>query len=40
MDDDDRVLTRLDDFVEVADGAVARRGRERPVHARRSPRRE
>ena len=31
MDDDGRVLARLDDFVEIADGAVAHRDRQRPV---------
>ena len=31
MDHDDRVLPRLDDFVEIADGAVSCGRRERPV---------
>src|SRR6185437_1474079 len=31
MDDDDGILPRLDDLVEIADGAEPRRGGERPV---------
>ena len=31
MDDDDRVLPRLDDFVEIADAAMPRRDRQRTV---------